>query len=319
MPNRKKKHDAVVGVFESKARAERAVEELKEAGFEDSDIGMIYRGEDGKTVKTGAADETYAGEGAAIGVAAGAGVAGLVSLGISFGVIPVIGPILAIGPLAAALVSAAGGAAAAGLAGALIGWGIPEEDASFYETEVGAGRYLVTVSNPSERAAEARTVLHRHSGFDRAAWEAVRADRANIAEEGEFRTADGRVIQLREEHLRADKESVKQGDVKVRKEVHTKHQKFSVPVESEEVVIERRPANGKRAADGSIRAEEIRIPTREERVKVSKETVVKEEVAVGKRKTTSQQTVEGDVQSEELVVENEGRAKVRTNTKAGKK
>jgi uncharacterized protein (TIGR02271 family) len=318
MPNRKKKHDAVVGVFESKARADRAVEELKEAGFDESDIGMVYRGEDGKTVKTGAAGETYAEEGAVAGVAAGAGVAGLVSLGMTFGVIPVVGPILAVGPLAAALISAGAGAVTAGLAGALIGWGIPEEDAEYYEAEVKAGRFLVTVTDPAEKAAEARKVLHRHSGFDRSAWEAVRADRANIMEEGQFRTEDGRVIQLREEHLRADKETVKQGDVKVRKEVHTKHQKFSVPVESEEVVIERRPANGRRAADGSIRAEEIRIPTKEERVKVSKETVVKEEVAVGKRKVRDTRTVEGDVQSEELVVESEGGAKVRTSHK-GKK
>lgn len=316
MPHRKKKHDAVVGVFESKDRAERAVEELKSAGFAESDIGMVYRNEDGKTVKTGAADETYAEEGAVAGAAAGAGVAGLVSLGMTFGVIPVVGPILAVGPLAAALISAAGGAVAAGLAGALIGWGIPEEDAAYYEGEVSAGRFLVTVSDPGEKAAEARKVLHRHSGFDRSAWEAVRADRANIMHDGQFRAEDGRVIQLREEHLRADKETVKQGDVKVRKEVRTEHQKFTVPVEREEVVIERRPATGR--AGGDLRAEEIRIPVKEEKVRVTKEAVVKEEVAVGKRKVRDAQTVEGDVQSEELVVESDGNAKVRTTNK-GKK
>lgn len=318
MPHRKKKHDAVVGVFESKARADRAVEELKNAGFDESDIGMIYRGEDGDTVKTGAADETYAEEGAVIGAAAGAGAAGLASLGISLGVIPVIGPVLAMGPIAAALLSAAGGAVAAGLAGALVGWGIPEEDAAYYEGEVSAGRFLVTVGNPGDRAAEARAVLHRYSGFDRHAWEAVRADRANIMADGEFRAEDGRVIQLREEHLRADKQTVKQGDVKVRKEVRTEHQQLTIPVEREEVVIERRPANGRRAADGSIRAEEIRIPVKEEKVRVSKEAVVKEEVAVGKRKVREAQTVEGDVQREELVVESDGSAKVRTSNK-GKK
>src|SRR5262249_32266005 len=110
MPNRKKKHNIAVGVFETKARADRAVAELKEAGFTDADIGMVYRDTEGHTVKTGAAEKTNAAEGAAIGAATGAGVAGLVSLGVSFGVIPVIGPILAMGPLAAALVSAAGGA-----------------------------------------------------------------------------------------------------------------------------------------------------------------------------------------------------------------
>lgn len=319
MANRKKKHNAIVGVFESKTRADQAVDELKEAGFDESEIGMVYRNEDGKTVKAGAADETYAEEGAVAGLAAGAGVAGLVSLGISFGVIPVVGPILAVGPLAAALISAAGGAAVAGLAGALIGWGIPEEDAEFYEGEVSAGRYLVTVNDAGDRAGEARAILHRNSGFDRAAWEAVRADRANVLADGEFRTEDGRVIQLREEQLRADKESVKQGDVKVRKEVRTDHQKFTVPVEREEVVIERRPATGRRTATGEIAAEEIRIPTREEKVRVSKDTVVKEEVAVGKRKVRGEETVEGDVRREELVVDSDSKAKVRTTTKPGKK
>src|SRR4051812_49948947 len=37
------------------------------------------------------------------------------------------------------------GAAIAGIAGALIGWGIPEEDAKYYEGEVQAGRYLALV------------------------------------------------------------------------------------------------------------------------------------------------------------------------------
>ena len=87
------------------------------------------------------------------------------SLAVSFGVIPVIGPVLAVGPLAAALISAAGGAAAGGIAGALIGWGVPEEDARFYEEEVKAGRYVVTVHG--SRAADARTVLTTHGAYDR--------------------------------------------------------------------------------------------------------------------------------------------------------
>jgi hypothetical protein len=79
----------------------------------------------------------------------------------------VIGPILAMGPLAAALVSAAGGAAVAGITGALIGWGIPEEDAKYYEGEVQAGRYVVTVE--CGQGDDARDVLRRHGGYDRSA------------------------------------------------------------------------------------------------------------------------------------------------------
>jgi hypothetical protein len=86
---------------------------------------------------------------------------------VSFGVIPVIGPILAVGPFAAALISAATGAAAVGIAGALIGWGIPEEDARFYEGEVQAGRYLVTVEH-DRTDHNPNTVFTEYGGYDRA-------------------------------------------------------------------------------------------------------------------------------------------------------
>jgi uncharacterized protein (TIGR02271 family) len=316
MPTRKKKHHAVAGLFETRERADRAVADLKAAGFDDSDIGMVYRNHEGETVKTGAADDTYAEEGATAGAVAGAVGGAAVGAGILAGVIPVVGPVLALGTLGTILANAAGGAAIAGIAGALIGWGIPEEDAAYYEEQVAGGRYLVTVDT-SDREAEARAILQRTGGFDRSGWEAVRAYRDVALEEGSFRTDDGRVIQLKEEHLKAHKQAVAAGEVKVRKEVHTDHKKITVPVEREEVVIERRPAGGK--ARGDVKAEEIRIPTKEEKVTVTKEAVVKEEVSVGKRKVREDRTVEGDVRREELVVESEGDAKVRHTAKNGRK
>jgi hypothetical protein len=155
-----------VGVFNSHKAAELAVADLRAAGYRDDQIGLVAKDAKGNTVRTDGAGETHAGSGAAIGAAAGAGVMALGSLAVSFGVIPVIGPILAVGPIAAALISAGGGAAAGGLAGALIGWGIPEEDAKYYEDEVQAGRYLVTLDVGS-RATEARSVYTRHGGYDR--------------------------------------------------------------------------------------------------------------------------------------------------------
>ena len=127
------------------------------------------------------------------------------------------------------------------------------------------------------------------------------------------------MIQLKKEHLKAEKETVNKGEVKVRKEVHTEHKQITVPVEHEEVVIERRAANGRKAGSAAMEAEEIRIPTKEERVHVSKESVVKEEVSVGKRKVRGTETVTGDVQEEELVVETEGDAKVRQTNKPAAK
>jgi hypothetical protein len=158
-------HATTVGVFKTRDAAERAVADLRAAGYRDDQIGLVARDADGKTMRTdGAGDNT--GEGAAVGAAAGAGALALGSLAVSFGVIPVIGPVLAMGPLAAALVSAGAGAAAGGLAGALIGWGIPAEDARYYENEVKAGRYVVTV-DAGDRVADARAVYDRHGGYDR--------------------------------------------------------------------------------------------------------------------------------------------------------
>ena len=79
-------------------------------------------------------------------------------------------------------------------------------------------------------------------------------------------------------------------------------------------MIERRPASGR--AGGDIKAEEIRIPVREEKVNVTKESVVKEEVSVGKRKVQDTKTVEGDVRREELRVDESGSARVKNERKS---
>lgn len=156
-----------VGVFETRAAAERAVADLKAAGYRDDQIGMVAKDASGKTVRTDGAGETNAEEGAAIGAVAGAAGGALVGAGIVAGVIPVIGPVLAIGTLGTILINAAGGAAAASIVGALVGWGIPEEDAKYYESEVQAGRYLVTVDRGT-RTDDPRAVFTRHGGYDRA-------------------------------------------------------------------------------------------------------------------------------------------------------
>jgi hypothetical protein len=156
----------VVGVFDSRARAEQAIADLRAAGYGDDQIGMVARDPSGKTVRTTGSGETYADEGAVAGAVAGAAAGAAVGAGVLAGVIPVIGPVLAVGALGTVLLNAVGGAAAAGLAGALIGWGIPEEDAKHYEGEVKAGKYLVTVRNGGQAAV--RDVLARAGGYDRA-------------------------------------------------------------------------------------------------------------------------------------------------------
>jgi hypothetical protein len=158
--------NAVVGVFYTRAEAEQAIRDLRTAGFPDDKIGMVARDSDGNVVREKGTEETLAGEGAAAGAVVGAGAGALVGLGVLTGTIPVIGPVLAIGTLGTILLNAAGGAAILGLVGALIGLGIPEEDARYYETEVHGGRFLVTVESGT-RESEAWGILHRAGGYNR--------------------------------------------------------------------------------------------------------------------------------------------------------
>jgi hypothetical protein len=156
------------GVFTTRAAADQAIAQLKRAGYRDDQIGLIHKDTSGNTIKMDGAGETHtrACEGSAIGAAIGAAGGAAVGAGILAGVIPVIGPVLAIGTLGTVLLNAAGGAAIAGLAGALVGWGIPEEDAEFYQNEVKSGRYLVTVE--CGQGDDARDLLTRNGAYDRA-------------------------------------------------------------------------------------------------------------------------------------------------------
>jgi hypothetical protein len=155
-----------VGVFATRREAEEAIADLRAAGYKESQIGLVARNAEGNVVRTDASGGTRAEEGALAGAVAGASVGGLVGLGVAAGVIPVVGPVLAVGTLGTILLNAAGGAALAGIAGALIGLGIPEEDARFYEDEVKAGKHLVTVE--CGYGQDARDIVTRHGGYDRA-------------------------------------------------------------------------------------------------------------------------------------------------------
>jgi hypothetical protein len=156
-----------VGAFEDRTQAQRAVEELKRVGFRDDQIGVAARDSDGGSAGTikDASGGSKVAEGAAVGVATGAGVGALWALGIAAGILPGIGPVIAGGLLASLLASAAGGAAVAGIAGALIGLGIPEDEANYYEGEFKSGRTIVTV-RADDRYDEAFAILRRYSAYD---------------------------------------------------------------------------------------------------------------------------------------------------------
>jgi hypothetical protein len=156
----------IVGVFATPQQAQKAVMDLRSSGFSDDQIGVLSRNDDGKVVGKPVEEGSEAATGAAAGVAAGAGVGALWGLGILAGVLPGIGPAIAGGTLGILLSSAAAGAAAVGIAGALIGLGVPEEEASLYESEYKSGRTLVTVK-AGAKSPTAQQVIERHGGTTR--------------------------------------------------------------------------------------------------------------------------------------------------------
>jgi hypothetical protein len=155
-----------IAIFDDRVQAQRAIADLNRAGFTEKEIGVTARdmGEADDRVADGD-KKTHAKQGAIAGVATGAGVGALWGLGILAGVLPGIGTAIAGGTLAAILSSAAAGAATAGVAGTLIGLGIPEEEAKYYDQEFQAGRVVVTV-DAGGRFQEAQAILMRNSGHD---------------------------------------------------------------------------------------------------------------------------------------------------------
>lgn len=309
----------VIAVFDDRSEAQRAIDQLKRAGFTEKEIGVTARDVDDVARRGDKGDkgETHAKEGAIAGVATGAGVGALWGLGILAGVLPAIGPAIAGGTLAAILSSAAAGAATAGIAGTLIGLGIPEEEANYYDREFRAGRTVVTVQALG-RQAEAQAILRQAGGImapggDYARSGAVAGDSARrrgartdtVAEPG------ARTLEAREEEVRVRKRPVQTGEAEVRKEVRTEHRSVDVPVKKEELVIERH-AVGRHPASGPIgENERVRIPLSEEQVDVEKRTVATEEVTVGKRVKEDEEHVDATLRKENIKVDKRGRSDTR--------
>jgi len=163
----------VVGLFSSMSDAQAALQDLRNAGFNDSDISLVARNNEGTTTNTSGDGNTRAGEDAAFGATSGGLMGGLGGLLVGLGAlaIPGIGPVIAGGSLAAALGSAAVGAgvgaASGGLIGALVGAGIPDEDANVYAEGVRRGGALVTVqASDSTMASQAADIMDRHNVQD---------------------------------------------------------------------------------------------------------------------------------------------------------
>ena len=137
---------AVYGIVQTSSQAELVVTSLKEAGFNSSDISVLFP-DKGTTKDFAHEKNTKAPEGVATGGVAGMGVGAALGwlAGIGSLAIPGVGPFIAAGPIMAALGGAAVGGATGGLIGGLVGMGMPEYEAKLYEGKVRGGNALVSV------------------------------------------------------------------------------------------------------------------------------------------------------------------------------
>lgn len=118
-------------------------------------------------------------------------------------------------------------------------------------------------------------------------------------------------LELREEQLRARRETAQTGEVDVGKDVVSEQQSMQVPREHEEVDIEYHRAEPGRPASGPVgEDEEVRMPVHEEEVHAEKETEVTGEVDVHKRTEEETEEITGEVRREEPRVERKGDADV---------
>lgn len=205
--------------------------------------------------------------------------------------------------------------------------GLPQGDIGFYERELGAGHFVVTVQ-PYGHQKDALDILHRHGSYD------ATADTTRVGSGG------SRIVPIREERLEVNKQVVQTGEVIIRKRVITENKTFTVPVTREEVTIERLSAkditdatraNANRnpgMAYGGAPIQQadvdaantamtdggeilnnggtIRILVREEQVTLNKQTIVVEEIVVRKQQIQETRELTDTVKREEVRIEHTG-------------
>jgi len=166
-------HRRAVGLFSSRQEAEQAMHQLRDSGFNMDRISIVAKSGDGlrdlthddERYEPGKSNAEQAKGGAGAGATAGAVTGGAIGLIGSLGVlaIPGIGAAAEVGFLLANTLLGGGiGAASGGLIGALVGWGVPEDRAKYYNDRVyNDNDYLVMVEGSEAEIRTAESILSR--------------------------------------------------------------------------------------------------------------------------------------------------------------
>lgn len=323
------RHDRrAVGVFPTRAAAEKALHELKASGFNMDRVSVVTKdgdragGIEGAEVKDKVGNK--ADEGAGVGAVSGGTLGGLTGLLVGLGTlaIPGVGPVMLAGEVATALATTlaggAIGAAAGSLVGGLVGLGIPEKEAKHYNDRVHHGDYLVIVDGTESEILSAETILKRQGIRDWSVNAIPTAEMSRTTTEqpvrgvapAPARAGSDNTVKLYEERLVVDKDREKTGEVTIGKHVETETARVSLPIEKERVVIERvTPGNTEAVVSGDVAfggGEAIRMEVYEETPDIHKEAFVREEVTMHKEVTQETVTTQETLRREELDVSTDG-------------
>lgn len=165
MNNHAIKH--AIGTFETRENAEAALRELKDAGFNMDKVSIITRHAESGDTMSGAevkSSSEQAKGGAKAGATAGGATGGVIGLigGLGVLAIPGVGPVAELGVvLANTLLGGGIGAVGGGLIGALIGWGVPEDQAKYYDEQVSRGHYLLLMEGTPAEINSAQRILEQ--------------------------------------------------------------------------------------------------------------------------------------------------------------
>ncbi|NLC08267.1 MAG: hypothetical protein GX755_09955 [Syntrophomonadaceae bacterium] len=154
----------VVSTFDTRDKAEQAVNELRQKGF-DNEISIVAkdevaRGHANRAGVQGRRDMEFGNDSVSDGATTGGVLGGLAGLAAGVGAlaIPGLGPLFAAGPIAGLL----SGAATGGIAGSLIDWGIPETESRQLEQDIRSGKIMVSVQSDPSKVNEAASILRKY-------------------------------------------------------------------------------------------------------------------------------------------------------------
>jgi uncharacterized membrane protein len=171
-----------VGTFPTRQDAEVALTNLRDAGFDMDKISAIAENpqhDNLADVEVKSSTER-AKDGAGTGAFLGATTGGMLGLIGSLSVLAIPGVGIATEAailLGNALLGSGLGAAGGSLVGALIGWGIPEEEAKYYQELLSKGSYLVLVEGTEAEISGAKAILLNYKLND---WNVYNAPERNL-------------------------------------------------------------------------------------------------------------------------------------------